>query len=214
MEAGLPTVLPVFAVSGALLLPNARISLTVFEPRYLAMTDDALGQGRLFALVQPQAEGALAQATTVAGLRNVGIAARIVAFGEASEGRYLITALGLNRFRLSGEEEGRQGYRRVSADYSQFLHDRQPENQTGLDREKLMSSVVGYMSHRGIGIDTSKLSAIGDAELVNTLAMAAPLSPEEKQALLESPTVLDRARLMGAMFEMALLSETGGSVLH
>ena len=65
MEAGLPTVLPVFAVSGALLLPNARISLTVFEPRYLAMTDDALGQGRLFALVQPQAEGALAQATTV-----------------------------------------------------------------------------------------------------------------------------------------------------
>ncbi|HSV28114.1 MAG TPA: LON peptidase substrate-binding domain-containing protein [Candidatus Omnitrophota bacterium] len=209
MAAGvenLPAVVPVFAVSGALLLPGARVPLTVFEPRYLAMTDDCLGAGRLFALVQPRADGK----GTAPGLYDVGCLARIVAFGETGDGRYLITALGLNRFRVAGEAEGRSGYRRVQADYAPFAADGGPKADTAIDRHRLVNAVATYLHRHGVKADLAKLDPADDGEVVTALAMAAPLSPEEKQALLEAPTIADRAQLMIAMFEMALLAEDGG----
>jgi Lon protease-like protein len=210
--ADLPTVLPVFAVPGALLLPGARIPLTVFEPRYLAMTDDALGAGRLFALVQPSPNPG--SDGPVAGLYATGIVARIVAFGETGDGRYLVTALGLWRFSLVAEAEGRKGYRRVVADYSQFTFDLEGEPPPRIDRRRLMSGVTSYLARQGVATDTAKLEESSDAELVTALAMAAPMSPEEKQAVLEAPTATDRAKLMTTLFEMALLAEAGQDVRH
>ncbi|OAN47637.1 LON peptidase substrate-binding domain-containing protein [Magnetospirillum moscoviense] len=210
--ADLPAVVPVFAVPGALLLPGARLPLTVFEPRYLAMVDDCLGAGRLFALVQPapnpHAEGA------VAGLYGTGIVARIVAFGETGDGRYLITALGLWRFRLAGEELGRSGYRRVAADYTPYRFDLEGEAPQAIDRRRLMSGVSTYLARQGAAPDQSKLDEASDGELVTALAMSAPLSPEEKQAILEAMSTSERARLMMTLFEMALLADTGQDVRH
>lgn len=209
----LPRILPVFALSGALLLPGARLPLTVFEPRYLALTDAALAAGRLFALVQPAPETAVGGA--VAGLYGTGTLARITAFGETGDGRYLITATGVTRFRLAGEGEGRDGYRRVVAEYGPYAGDLAPAGaEFPVDRRRLMAAVGGYLARHGIALDLSKLENAPDAELVTSLAMAAPLSPEEKQALLEAATIADRAALMTAMFEMALLAEAGHSMLH
>ena len=211
--AELPRIVPVFAVSGALLLPGARLPLTVFEPRYLALTDAALGAGRLFALVQPAAEGG-ATGGAVAGLYAVGTLARITAFGETGDGRYLITATGITRFRLAGEVEGRAGYRRVVAEYGPKAGDQAPRPQGMVDRRRLMAAVSNYLARQGVALDLAKLENAPDGEMVSALAMAAPLSPEEKQALLEVPTLVERADLMIAMFEMALLAEAGPSVLH
>ena len=94
----LPPVLPVFAVPGAILLPRGRLPLMVFEPRYVALIDDCLGAHRLFGLVQPQDE-AMGD-----GLFPIGTLARIAAFGETGDGRYLITAIGVSRFRVAGED--------------------------------------------------------------------------------------------------------------
>lgn len=207
-----PRVLPVFAVSGALLLPGGRLPLTVFEPRYLALTDDALGAGRLFALVQPAPDSVTGGA--VPGLYSVGTLARITAFGETGDGRYLITSLGLARFRVAGEVEGRSGYRRVLAEYAPFAGDSAPQLGPAVDRHRLMGAVGAYLSRQGLSTDMAKLENAPDTEMVTALAMAAPLSPEEKQALLEAPTTLDRAGLMTAMFEMALLAEAGDTFLH
>ncbi|MBX9633501.1 MAG: LON peptidase substrate-binding domain-containing protein, partial [Magnetospirillum sp.] len=131
-QAGLPRVLPVFAISGVLLLPGGRLPLTVFEPRYLALTDDALGAGRLFGLVQPAPDKV--PDGPVPGLYSVGTLARITAFGETGDGRYLITSLGLSRFRLAGEVEGRSGYRRVLAEYGPFSGDAAPQPGPSVDR--------------------------------------------------------------------------------
>lgn len=207
----LPALVPVFSVSGALLLPGTRLPLTVFEPRYLAMTDDCLGAGRLLGLVQPCPGNASGAAP---GLYSVGCLARIVAFGETGDGRYLITLLGINRFRVGGEADGRSGYRRVLADYAPYAMDRAAEPNGAIDRRRLMAAVSGYLSRQGLAPDLAKLDGAPDVEAVGALAMAAPLSPEEKQALLEAPSVIDRARLMTAMFEMALLADTGHTVRH
>jgi len=211
--AELPRIVPVFAVSGALLLPGARLPLTVFEPRYLALTDAALGAGRLFGLVQPAAEGVVTGGT-VPGLYAVGTLARITAFGETGDGRYLITVTGVTRFRLAGEVESRAGYRRVVAEYGPYVGDLLPCPDGMVDRRRLMAAVANYLSRHGVALDLTKLENAPDGELVSALAMSAPLSPEEKQALLEVPTVADRADMMIAMFEMALLAEAGPSVLH
>lgn len=213
----LPRILPVFALSGALLLPGARLPLTVFEPRYLALTDAALGAGRLFALVQPVPENAGPQnaaAGEVAGLYGTGMLARITAFGEAGDGRYLITATGITRFRLAGEVEGRAGYRRVVAEYGPYASDLLKVAAPPIDRRRLMAAVGTYLTRQGVALDVPKLEGASDGELVTALAMAAPLSPEEKQALLEAPDLGERAKLMTAMFEMALLAEAGTMLLH
>jgi len=206
----LPAILPVFAVPGALLLPGGRLPLTVFEPRYLSMTDDVLGAGRLLALVQPTASGD----GPAPGLYSVGTLARIVAFGETGDGRYLITCQGITRFRVAGEAEGKSGYRRIVADYAPFAADLAGEPDPVFDRRRLVGAVTACLAQNGLASDMAKLDASNDRELITTLAMAAPLSPEEKQALLEAPSLGERARMMIAIFEMAVLSEAGETIRH
>lgn len=207
-----PRIVPIFTLGGAMLLPGGRLPLTVFEPRYLAMTDDALGNGRWLALVQPSpntdSDGLLP------GLYSVGTLGRITAFGDSGDGRYLITVTGVARCRLMAEAGGRLGYRRAVVDYSPFDIDRQPERQPPIDRHRLAHAVGGYFDYRGIATDMAKLEQLSDMDFVSALAMAAPLSAEEKQALLEADTASQRAQLMTAMFEMALLSEAGPVLLH
>ena len=170
----LPAVVPVFAVPGALLLPGGRLPLTVFEPRYLALTDHCLGAGRLLALVQPTAAGD----GPAPGLYTVGCLARVVAFGETGDGPYLITCQGITRFRIAGEAEGRSGYRRVLADYRPFAADLGGEPDPMFDRRRLIGAVSACLSQNGLSIDLAKLESSTDRELITTLAMAAPLSPE------------------------------------
>ena len=49
----LPSEFPVFPLAGALLLPRGKLPLNIFEPRYMAMTEDSLGLGRMFGMIQP-----------------------------------------------------------------------------------------------------------------------------------------------------------------
>jgi len=207
----LPAVVPVFAVSGAILLPGGSMPLMVFEPRYLAMTDDALGEGRMFALVQPREDET---AGTVPGLFDTGCLGRITAFGETGDGRYLITATGLCRFHLVGESEGRAGYRRVLADYGPYLADLEGSDCGPVERRPLLGIVRTYLGGLGMAADLAQLDKADDAELTIRLAMACPFSPQEKQALLEAPSHAERCQLMTAMIQRELLSESVSSSIH
>jgi len=110
--------------------------------------------------------------------------------------------------------EGRAGYRRVVAEYAPFAADLASPPNLPVDRRRLTMAVTTYLARQGLATDFAKLEKASDAELVTNLAMAAPLSPEEKQAILEVATVQDRASLMIALFEMALLTESGEALLH
>ena len=206
----LPPVVPVFAISGAILLPGGTMPLMVFEPRYLALTDDALGAGRLFALIQPREE----QDGVAPGLHDVGCLGRITAFGETEDGRYLITAAGLCRFKVTGEVESRSGYRRITADYGAYLGDLALGDAGPVERRPLLAVVRTYLSGLGMATDLAQLEKAGDAELAIRLAMACPFSPAEKQILLEAPSHAERCRLMTAMIQKELLSESCSSSIH
>ena len=206
----LPKDLPVFAVSGAILLPKGSSPFMVFEPRYLAMVDDALGAGRMFALVQPR-DG---KDGMVSGLYDIGCLARITAFGETGDGRYLITAAGLCRFRLTGEIEGRAGYRRVRTDYRPFAADLDGSDIGPIERRPLLAIVRAYLGGLGMAADIAQLEKADDADLTVRLAMACPFAPGEKQALLEASSHAERCRLMTALIQKELLNEGGGSSIH
>jgi Lon protease-like protein len=209
-DTGLPADLAVFAVPGAILLPGGTLPLMVFEPRYLALVDDCLGAGRLFALVQP----CDVVGRRVAGLADVGTVGRITAFGETGDGRYLITASGLSRFRLAGELEGRAGYRRVLAEYHDFPDDLARRDLGPVERRPLIAVLGAYLGGLGMASDLAELEKADDSELIIRLAMACPFSVEEKQALLEAADHATRCRLMTALIQRELLADGAGSSIH
>ena len=209
-EILLPQILPVFAIGGAVVLPRGRIPLIVFEPRYISMIDDALGNGRMFALIQPDPP----TAGLVPGLSNIGTLVRVVAFGETGDGRYLITGQGVSRFQVIGERTGRKGYRRVEVTYAGFEQDLVEPSVALQDRPKLIELVRAHLGSTGISGEWDSLDTLSDDQLTDRLAMACPFSPEERQALLEAPDHKTRCALMIALLQRELISESGGATIH
>jgi Lon protease-like protein len=203
----LPQELPIFPLGGALLLPRGRLPLNIFEPRYLHMIEDALGNGRFIGMIQP-AEHQSHPVRDGCRLFEIGCVGRITQFAETPDGRFLITLIGQARFRVGEEIEGRNGYRRVRADYGSFGVDRTEDTRPIADRPRLVKAVRAFFASRRIDGDLSGIDEASDEVLVNSLSMASPFAPEEKQALLESADLQDRAGLLTALFEMAV-SEGG-----
>ena len=197
----LPETFPVFPLTGALLLPRGRLPLNIFEPRYLAMTDDALAAGRLFGMIQPDC-----RATPLAAgpaLYRVGCLGRLSSFSETEDGRYLVTLAGVIRFAVAGELAPRRGYRMVRGDFSRFAADLDPAAPiAGFDRPALLAALRAYFAHCGIEANWDAIEAMADDTLVTTLCMACPFAAAEKQALLEAGTPADRAAALLALLHI------------
>jgi Lon protease-like protein len=200
--ADLPEDFPVFPLNGALLLPGGRLPLNVFEPRYLALVEDALGAGRMFGMVQPDKR--LARGDTGPGLYRTGCLGRISSFSETDDGRFLITLSGLVRFTIIEEIEPLRGYRRVRAALGGYAADLLEPGETKLpfERDDLLKALRRYFSHAGVDANWEAIAAMPDSALIVSLCMACPFAPEEKQALLEAKDESDRARALLALLEI------------
>ncbi len=196
----LPAEIAVFPLSGALLLPDGRLPLNIFEPRYLAMTEDSLAAGRMFGMVQP--DPGAPRGATGPGLYRIGCLGRLTSFAETEDGRFLVTLTGMVRFRVAEELEMRRGYRRVRADYGAFQADLQPAAPPELDRPGLLAALRPFFKARGIEANWEAVEQTEDAALVTTLAMVCPFEVPEKQALLEAATPAERAAMLIALLQM------------
>lgn len=193
----LPQRLPIFPLSGVLLLPHGQLPLNIFEPRYLTMVDDALKGDRLIGMVQPKSCGCLS-------IYDTGCAGRIVNFAEAEGGRYLITLAGVCRFKI-GEEISTTPYRSIKPDWKGFYADMQQQGGTvAIDRMRLNRLLKSYFRQQEMSCDWDKVDIAADADLLTALAMICPLKPSEKQALLEADDVRTRTELFMTMIEMAI----------
>lgn len=197
----LPAEIAVFPLTGALLLPHGRLPLNVFEPRYLAMVEDALANGRVIGIVQPSPQQAAGPHGP--GLYNIGCMGRITSFSEADDGRFLITLSGMTRFTIMEELSPRRGYRRVRADMAPFAGDLDLQGGgAGFDRVELLASLRSYFQRRGFDANWDAIEQMEDEQLVVTLAMVCPFQPAEKQALLEADTPADRAQTLMALLQI------------
>lgn len=209
----LPAVLPVFPLPGALLLPRGKLPLNIFEPRYLAMIRDAMASSQMIGMIQPRgiAEEDAQPIPDDAALYATGCVGRITAFEESEDGRYVITLTGLCRFDVVKEIEGREGYRRVMANYGAYEGDLTPADGQVPGRDRLLGALRAYFEREGVSADWTAVTSSGDEPLVTALSMICPFGPEEKQALLEAPTIGRRTELLAALIEMASLAQNDGN---
>jgi len=197
----LPTRLPLFPLTGVVLLPRGALPLNVFEPRYLKLVDDALKSDRLIGIIQPSENPDMVLKPK---LSAVGAAGRIVSFRETDDNRYLITLAGLCRFRLTGEAQSDAPYRIGQCDFSSFAGDMAEDGAAAdFPRHRLLEALKLYLNQRDLQADWKSVSSAPPEALVNALAMMCPFEPAEKQALLEAPSFGERAATLVAILEMA-----------
>ena len=210
--ADLPDTLPVFPLGGALVLPRSRLPLHIFEPRYLTMLDDALKTpGRLIGMIQPN-EVPGREGT---GLQMIGCAGRITQFSETEDHRYLITLTGVSRFRVVQELEGFQPYRRCEVSWDGFARDLGPvEKDSAFNRSAFMDLLSRYFSALDLSTDWETLKDTGDELLINSLSMLLDFAQEDKQALLEAPSLATRRETLITLIEFALRGGAGEDVLQ
>jgi len=201
----LPQVIPVFPLAGALLLPRGRLPLIIFEPRYLAMVDQALRTTRVIGMIQPSGGDALRP-----NLFPVGCVGHLTSWSETGDGRFLITLTGAARFLVEAELECTTPYRQVQANYKSFPHDFEDDDSRDIDRARLASSLKCYLKQQAIDVDWMSIERAPAEVLINSLAMICPFDVAEKQGLLEAPTLCARARMLTALIEMAAAA-TGGA---
>ncbi len=196
----LPDTISIFPLSGAVVLPRAQLPLHIFEPRYLAMVDDALKTSeRLIGMIQtfeaPDGKNALHQ---------IGCAGRIKSFSETDDGRYMITLHGISRFRVVNEIDGFTPYRRCKVVWDGFDRDKGgPEHDREFDKDGFLKILSRYFEDKELKTDWENLTEADDELLINSLSMLCPFSNEDKQALLEAPSLSTRRETLVTLMEFA-----------
>lgn len=203
-----PEIVPVFPLTGALLLPCGQMPLNIFEPRYIAMIDDALASHRLIGMVQPDFR---ADKAALAGksppLCDVGCIGRITSISETGDGRYILALQGVCRMRIVEEIHVRKAYRQ--ARILPFAADLDPKEESDtIDRESLLKTFRAYLESNKMDADWESVARASNTTLVNALSMMSPYGPAEKQALLEAPDLNARAETLIAITEIALARES------
>lgn len=194
----LPQRIPLFPLRGVLLLPGAELPLNIFEPRYIAMLHEALAHERIIGMIQPK--------DTVTDLYPMGCAGRITQFTETDDGNFLITLRGLSRFTLNHTTIMDDGYYKADITWLDAPVT-QLEQQSYIPshcRKKFKSLLDHYLAQEHLSINWDEAIQLPESRFYTIIAMLAPLSPQEKQALLEAQNLDARCDMLYQLLEMAI----------
>ena len=201
----LPKNIPLFPLPGALLLPNSRLPLNIFEPRYIKMVEDTLAtKHRLIGMIQPLKMNSGKNLNGKNKYQKVGCAGRIVSFTETDDGRYLITLEGISRFKFTKEVEHQKPYILSEIDWGLYANDLVPfEGLNSFDRNGFLEILKKYLDSAQIASDWEVLEKAREEVLVNSLSMLCPFEPEEKQVLLEAETIVKRLDVLVTLMKLS-----------
>ena len=209
--ADLPRSVPIFPLSGALLLPFSHRPLNIFEPRYIEMVDAALRGDRLIGLIQPE-DTEEESPRGRSPLQAIGCLGRLTHFEESGEGRYFIILEGVTRFRLAQELTVMTPFRQGAIDAEEFASDFERDfGEDRVDRTRFVKMMRDYAEFANIELNWEEIEQTGTADLVNFCCMVGPYGPAEKQVLLEAKTLEQRAETLIAMTEYEIARGGSGS---
>ncbi len=215
-DQDLPTEFPIFPLTGAVLYPYTRMPLNIFEPRYLSLVDAVLAGSRYMGMVQPR-QSTTETVANDGDIYDIGCLGRLTAFAEADDGRYVITLTGVCRYKVIRELPLKDGYRRIVADYSMFKTSVPPQEGATYDRTCFMKTLSAYLGKLGAEQNQQSFEHANDQALITAVAMSAPFSPSEKQAILECIDLEDQAEMVRSIMEMSAYDkkdDDGPSVRH
>ncbi|THB79530.1 MAG: peptidase S16 [Desulfobulbaceae bacterium] len=194
----LPKAIPIFPLAGAVVMPGVQLPLNIFEPRYLNMVQDALANDHIIGMIQPVRD----TGEEAVQLQRVGSAGRITSYSESDDGRIIMVLTGICRFGVYEEIGEFKGYRRVIADWSSFASDCDEEDVQLSNRAGLFEILHHYIDARQLEISWDDLGKLADGPLINLLCSYLPFEPEEKQALIETIGLDERAELMRGLMNL------------
>lgn len=201
----LPHSVPIFPLSGALLLPFGQRPLNVFEPRYVEMVDAALRGDRMIGLVQPE-DTSVESPRGRAPLQHIGCLGRLTHFEDNGDGRYFIILDGICRFEIVSELLATTPYRQCVISAEKFTSDFEHGfGGDAVDRSRFVKMMRDYADFANIEMNWEEIERTAISDLVNFCCMVSPYGAAEKQALLEAETLVERAETLIAMaeYEMA-----------
>lgn len=196
----------IFPLAGALLFPRSHLPLHIFEPRYRALVTDALARDRRIGMIQPREP----ERNRLPALFDVGCVGRISQFEALDDGRFNITLEGLSRFRVVREIDVATPFRQIEASFEGFGDDVEQPPLASIARAEIERESRRFAKARGYVVDWDAVGRLDDEALVNGIAQIAPFDAGAKQALLESPTMAERAELLVQFLQFFRMGDEEG----
>jgi len=191
----LPSTLPVFPLSGVIYFPKTNLPLNIFEQRYLSLVNDAYNRDKLMGMVQSKKGGA--------SVYQVGCLGKISDYQKSKDGRILINLTGISRFRILEEISNDKLYREFKVDYKDFNEDKIETNNL-IDTSSLMDNAKNFFKRNGLLLNWKEFEKLDQSQKINTLAMIAPITNEEKQKLLESISLKNKVETLESIISFYL----------
>ena len=181
--SNLPKIIPVFPLSGIIYFAKTNLPLNIFEERYLNLINDAYNKNKLMGMVQSKKENN--------SLYKVGCLGKINDYQKTEDGRILINLTGVTRFKILEEKTNDKLYREFKVDYKIFEKDLS-ENIKEINSSNLIEKAKIFFKKNGLLLNWKEFEKLDQMQRVNTLAMIAPVTSEEKQKLLETITLEEK----------------------
>ena len=201
-KENLPNEIPVFPLSNAIFFPRTILPLNIFEDRYLQLVDDCMKGNRMFGMVQPRNRKDLSPE-----VYNVGCLGKIISFNETSDKRFIISLVGLTRFRIKKELKKEKLYRSFEVDYSEFLNDLEIKKNEPfiLEKKNLLKIIQFFFEKINYPVKYNELSKLDLDELISNVSMISPFSIEEKQKLIETKKIDNKIKVLSEIINFNLV---------
>ena len=198
----LPKIISIFPLSNAIFFPRTILPLNIFEDRYLQLVDDCMKGKRMFGMVQPRNSTGLSPE-----VYSVGCLGKIISFNETTDKRFIITLLGLTRFRIKKELKKEKLYRSFEVDYSEFLNDLEIKKDESfiLEKKNLLKIIQFFFEKINYPVKYNELSKLDLDELISNVSMISPFSVEEKQKLIETKKIDNKIKVLSEIINSNLL---------
>ena len=191
----LPNTIPVFPLNGVIYFPKTNLPLNIFEQRYLNLVNDAYNKDKLMGMVQSKKEGK--------NVYRVGCLGKISDYQKSKDGRILINLTGISRFSILEEISNNKLYREFKVDYKDFIEDNSETNNL-IDTKSLMEKSKNFFKKNGLILNWKIFEKLDQSQKINTLAMIAPITNEEKQKLLEAISLKNKAETLESIISFYL----------
>jgi len=182
-----PDQIPIFPLSGVIYFPKTNLPLNIFEQRYLDLVNDSIRKDKLMGMIQSKRKDE--------EVYKVGCLGKISDFQKSKDGRILINLTGITRFEILEEEENSKLYREFRVDYKKFNLDLNPILEE-INAESLMKKIKIFFKKSGLLLNWKEFENLDNVQKINTLAMIAPVTNEEKQKLLESISLKEKVKTL------------------
>ena len=182
-----PNQIPIFPLSGVIYFPKTNLPLNIFEKRYLDLVNDSIRRDKLMGMIQSKRKDE--------ELYKIGCLGKISDFQKSKDGRILINLTGITRFQVLEEVKNSKLYREFKVGYEKFSLDLEPELEE-INTETIIKKSETFFKKSGLLLNWKEFDRLDKDQKINTLAMIAPITNEEKQKLLESISLKEKVKTL------------------